>query len=75
MEKIAYIIVLFVLGAFSASRAFYWLSTPKDELYSFYRNTIDISPSDFKKHLLRKRALWTVLAAALLPSAFLLLFK
>ena len=75
MEKISYIIVLFVLGAFSASRAFYWLSTPKDELYSLYRNTIDISPSDFKKHLMQKRVLWTVLAATLLPSAFFLLFK
>jgi hypothetical protein len=75
MDKIAYMIVLFVVGFFSASRAFYYIATPTDELYSHYRNTIDVSPEHFKKRLRAKRTAWAISTVVLLGSAFYLFFS
>jgi hypothetical protein len=75
MDKIAYMIVLFVVGFFSASRAFHYIATPTDDLYSHYRNTIDVSPEHFKKRLRTKRIVWAITTAILLGSAFYLFFS
>ena len=75
MDKIAYMIVLFVVGFFSLSRVFYYIATPTDDLYSHYRNTIDVSPEHFKKRLRAKRIVWVITTAVLLGSAFYLFFN
>lgn len=75
MDNIAYMIFLFVMGFYAASRAFHYLFTPTDELYSYYRNTIDVSPTHFKKRLVWKRIIWAVVTIALLVPAFYMFFN
>ena len=75
MDKVAYMILLFVLGFFSVSRASHYIFTSQEELYSNYRNTIDVSPSHFKRYLLTKRVLWIVLSLLFLLPAFYMFFN
>ena len=75
MDKVAYMILLFVLGFFSVSRAFHYFSTSNEELYSYYRNTIDVSSTHFKIYLLLKRVLWVSLSLLFLCPAFYMFFN
>ena len=75
MEKVAYMIFLFVMGFYAAARAFHYLFTSPDELYSYYRNTIDVSPAHFRKRLTYKRIMWVIVSALLLVPAFYMFFN
>ncbi len=75
METLVYIILFFVLGVSSAVRAFHWFLTPKDELYSDYRNTIDISKEDFNRRLIKKRAIWGIITIMMFAGLLYLFTK
>ena len=64
MEKILLITGLFLLGLLSASRVFYWYLSPIVDLYSAYRNSIDINKKDFAARLIKNRAIWFLLMLA-----------
>ena len=64
MEKILLITGLFLLGLLSASRVFYWYFSPIDDLYSAYRNSIDINKKDIAPRLIKKRAICLLLMLA-----------
>ncbi len=75
METLVYIILSFIIGLSSAVRACHWFLTPKDDLYSDYRNTIDISKEDFNKRLIKKRLIWGGMTVAMFACLFYLFMK
>jgi len=75
MENIALITLLLVLGAFTFSRVWYYFITPTEELYSYYRNYLDVSPTHFKKYLAKKRAAWVAACAVFFSLAGYMIFK
>ncbi len=75
MEKIILMAALFLFGILSLTKAAHWCFTDIDELYSSYRNNIDVNWGDFRMRLFAKRAFWSIVSAALLFSAFYLFFN
>lgn len=75
MEKIIWMSTLILFGVFSLTRVFYWYLTPRDELYSYYRNEIDRVGNDFALRLWMKRTLWLTATIVLLGSGGFLFFS
>lgn len=69
MQTLVYIVVCLVLGLFFATKAYKFFFTPKEDLYSDYRNEYDYGAELFKKILYTKRVVYTALSAVLLSLA------
>ena len=67
-------ISLLIVGVFFATFAFKYLFTSTDELYSDFRNEKDFGEVYFKRELLIKRFVFTILTLFFLSTGFTILF-
>ena len=67
-------ISLLIVGVFFATFAFKYLFTSTDELYSDFRNEKDFGEVYFKRELLIKRLVFTILTFAFVVAGLTILF-
>ncbi|MBO7521345.1 MAG: hypothetical protein J6T16_03800 [Opitutales bacterium] len=65
-ETFVWLMILLSMLALSLVPNLYYLFKSKDDLYSDYRNTIDIGRQDFERRYKRNRVIWAVVPFVIL---------